>query len=340
MARAFDSDITSTRRVRDVKRTAIEKIAMKSPVFSSLKKGPKPKSSTPEWLVKTYADAVVTGVAEKDVEAADFENNLDKTTHLKSRYHKRRRVPAVGDIAEESGVQYGVEGSLFKDNVKDKMKELYVDCEAVTLGDQEAVAGSGSTTASVTRGLSRWLSVHNDRFTDADTTPAAGNRIPAGSLLLNKAAPANITEDEIEGLLQSICETRKDDAESPVKGLCSPAMRRRFSSFTKLGDQTSSLLPLRRFTNKKEGVIDVRVTKYESDFGTIDLMTHYRLPSGVHFIGADMDMLELGVLRAPRFKELEDRGAGPVGIVDVIFVLMCLNPQAHCKATSLASEAA
>ena len=331
MARLFDSDVSgNTHQKRDVRATAIEKIAMKSPVFSGLKKSPKPKSSTPEWVIKTFADADATAVAEKDVDTStDLENNAANRAILKSRYHKRRRVPAVGDVADVADERYTDGTTLFKDNVKDKMKELYVDCETIVLDDNEAVAGSGASTASETRGAARWLSNAAARFSDSDTTPAAGYRTPTGSVLSGKAAPSNITEDQVEDVLQSIAETRKDEMERALKCLVSPAMRRRFGKFTRLDEtETSTAMPLRRF-NQKEGILDRRVRKYISDFGEVDLMTHYRLPSNVHFLALDMDALELGVLRAPRFKELEDRGAGPVGIVDVIFVLMCLNPAAH-----------
>jgi len=332
MARLFDSDVSgNTKQVRDVRARAIEKIAMKSPVFSALRKVKKPRSSTPEWVIKTYANASTTAVAEVDVDTStDLENNNDNRTILKGRYHKRRRVPGVGDVNEEANERYGDEGgSIFKDNVKDKMKEIYVDGEAVVLDDNESVAGSGASTASETRGAPRWLSNLDSRMGDTATRPDSAYRTPTASVLSGKAAATDITEDMVEDVLQSIAETRKDEMDNALLCIVKPAMRRRFGSFTRLDPTlTTSAMPIRRF-NGKMGEIDRRVSMFKSDFGDMKLMTSFRLPSNVHFLALDMDALELGFLRAPRFKQLEDRGAGPVGIIDMIFVLMCLNPAAH-----------
>ncbi len=102
---------------------------------------------------------------------------------------------------------------------------------------------------------------------------------------------------------------------------------------------TSSVLPLRRF-NQSQGTIDHRVGFFKSDFGEMKLMTNLNkcLPSTTHLLVIDEAMLELGVVKAPSARPLEDRGGGPLAIVEAIFVLMCLNPQAFGIATSVATQ--
>ncbi len=51
--------------------------------------------------------------------------------------------------------------------------------------------------------------------------------------------------------------------------------------------------------------------------------TAYTHRSGIVF---DKEMIWLGYTRAPRFRMLENKGGGPRGIYDVIFIVGCDNP--------------
>lgn len=346
MARLFDSNVNDTFRKRDVKMGYIEQIAMDAPVFSMLPKPKKPRSPTPEWGIKTYDTPKTAGVPDTDVTSADYENNQANKSMLKSRYHKLRRVPAVGDVEEEVGQQEGrPETSTFADNVKDKLKEAYVDAEVLILGDNEAQAASTDVTPSETRAMCRWLSNDNARFTDVPTTPAAAYRTPTSSILTGKATADAITEQEVLGLILSIAETRKRDA-TGLLAIATPLMRAAFAEYTRIDPNgvSATALPIRRFNqNKDTHTIDHQVTKFMSDVGYMDIMTSYHLTQAAaggdlnHLLIIEKDGWEIGVARAPRVRRLEDRGAGPLAIIDQIFVLMCLNPQAHAIASARAT---
>jgi hypothetical protein len=273
--------------------------------------------------------------------SSDAESNLANKGLLKSRFIKSRRFVQVSDEANLMAKQYGVSAaSVFADNRTDKGIEIHRDIEAVTLKDQESVPAVADSTASVTRGIPTWLSNTTgltSLFTDTDTAPASGFRTPTGSIINNKAAASDVSESDIRAALQSVAETRKIDSTS-FMGVCRPAMRSQFASFTftDKNGSTSSNFPLRRW-NQTEGVIASTVTRYNSDFGPIDLITSHLIDTTCHMLGLDMEMLEIGYAMAPTYEELPRDGANQRGQWLAIYVPQVLNPQAHFIATSRAT---
>jgi hypothetical protein len=335
MAREFDEQIPATRRIRDVRPTAIQVIAMKTPVFSAARKGLKPMHSTPEYPVKTFNAPVITGTVERDITEADITNNVANTDHLKSRFHMNRKVVGATKTANVLGKLYADTATIVASSAKDAFLEMNVEFEAVTLADQEAVPGVTNTVASVTRGLPRLCSNADARFTDTATTPPTAYRTPAGNIMAGVANANTVKEDDVEGLLASAATVRNGDPEGNWIGLCSPAMRRQFGTFTRLDtNATTTAMPLRRF-NGTEGVINRKVRKYLSDFGDLDLITAYRMDAVVHFMAYDQNLVDIGVAQAPVKRDLEDRGAGPVSLIDAIWVCMGLNPKDFVKITSV-----
>jgi hypothetical protein len=333
MSAAATTSRSSTFTERDVRKGAIELIAMDTPVSSTLvKKGPKPLETTPEWELKTYGTPVTTGVIEGEKpSSSDFQNNLSNKYMLKGRFIKQWRPVAVTKEMQLMGNQYNRPDAL-ADNIMDKSKELYVDVEAFTLSDNEAAAPVASTTASSGRGIFRWLSNANGRFTDSDTTPVAAVRTPTGSILVSKTNASDITETEIAGLITSVAKARKK-AGMRFMGVCTPEMRDAFDSYSRTDKSyTTSAFPVSRFS-QKQGSIDREVTFYKSANGTVELLTSFQLDSTVHFGLLSPDLIEMRyaqpVLVNPdhstsaQVKERE---------IDVIYVLECLNPQAHGKA--------
>lgn len=334
MSQLLDTTIASPHRVRDVRETFIQLIGMETPVTSQMKKAPKPMSSTPEWQVKTFASAVTTGVIEGT--APDYssvgENNYANKTMLLGRFQRLARFPYVSKEANLLGVQYAVKSDAFQDNVKDKGVELHRDIESTALSDNESVLAVAATTASKTRGIPRWVSKDDNRFTDSGTTPAFAYRTPSGSIVASKSAATDVTEDNITTIVTSVASTRKR-AKNNWIGVCQPAMKVQFTSFTKTADAGSSnaTYPVRRFNQESGDTITMNVTRYESDFGPIDLLVSFLMDTSVHFLLLDMDMVELGYAQAPSFVELPFDGSSRKGLWDALIVTECLNPQAHGK---------
>jgi hypothetical protein len=334
MAQVLDTSVSATHRVRDVRQSFIAIIGMETPVLSRFKKAPKPMSSTPEWPLKTYADAATTGVVEgTPASSAGDENNLSNKTMLLGRFQRRQRQPAASKEAILLSKQYAVPTDVFQDNVKDKTLELHRDLEAIVLSDNESVLPVAGTTASKTRSIPRWVSNDDARFTDAATTPVAAYRTPAASIIVSKATADLVIETEIQGLTSSVATARRK-VSTNFWGICQPLMKSTFTSYTRtdLNGQSSSTFPVRRFNQQLGDTISMNVTGYESDFGDIDLMTSFNLDSSVHFLLLDMDMVEIGYAQAPQFTELPYDGATKRGLIDALIVCEVLNPQAHGKA--------
>jgi len=334
MATALDTTYTSTQRVRDVRETFIQLIGMETPVLSRCNKAPKPMSSTPEWPVKTFASPVTTGIL--DGVDPDFstvgENNFANKTMLLGRYQQSARYPSVSKVANLLAVQYAVKTDAMADNVKDKTMEHHIDLESILLSDNESVLQVSNSTASKTRSIARWVSLDDARFTDTATTPATAYRTPTASIIVSKAAASDVTEANIQTLTQSVATARKK-ATTGFWGVCQPAMKSQFTSFTRtdLNGTSSSTFPVRRFNQESNQTISMNVTRYESDFGPIDLMVSFRLDSSIHFLMLDMDMVEIGYAQAPKYEELPFQGGIRRGMVDSIIVCEVLNPQAHGK---------
>ena len=329
MARLLDYQIADAQRERDVKPSFTMQIAMKYPFVGRLKKAPKPKSNIIEFPLKTFDAPKTTGVIDGvDITENDIENNQSNRTMLANRYQKIWRVPGVSDEAEDIQ-QYAVMGSAMQDNVRDKTLELWRDFEATIKSDNESVA-SANGVASLLRGLTRITSNADACFTDAATTPASAYRTPTGSIITGKAAATNVTEDDLLALILSISKARFE--ENDILCICTPDMRLRADKFSRTDENySSSTFPVYRFDQKKEGEIKFAVKKFESSAGSADLMTDYYMPldhggQAVHLLACVPELLELGTIRAPRFRLLEDRGGGPRGICDAKLTLEYLAP--------------
>ncbi len=257
---AYDTALSTTTqgfRERDVRKDPIVQYAMDCPVTSRARKGPMPLSSRPEWIVKKYATANTGGRIEGlPVTAADGENNLTNKKLLSTRFQKTSRIIFVTREMRLMANQYGVNGAnVFEDNKRDKGVELQVDIEATFLSDNESVPPVNDTTASTTRGIPRWASKADARFTDTDTTPDTNYRTPAASVAVSLAADgSDTTEAALRTVITSIATSRRKNFGEALM-VCSPSMRNALAAFTYLDKTaTSTALPVRRW-NQKEGEI-------------------------------------------------------------------------------------
>lgn len=341
MSKVLDTDFsTTTFRERDVKQNPVILIGTQCPVTSRTRKAPKPLSSTPEWVVKTYATPSTSGVIEGAAPtSSNAEDNLSNKGLLKSRFMKHRRFVQVSDEANLMAKQHGVSAAtVFQDIKVDKGVEIHRDIEATFLKDQDSVPPVADTTASRVRGIPCTLSNADAQMaTDTATRPDAAYRTPTTSILNNLATASLVTEEAFRGALQSVAETRKIDSTSFL-GVCRPAMRSQFTTFTltDANGSSSTNFPLRRW-DQKEGQLTAFCTKYNSDFGPMDLITSHLIDSTCHLLGLDMDMLEIGYAQAVTYEELPRDGANQRGQWLCIWTPMNLNPQAHLIATSRAT---
>jgi hypothetical protein len=331
MAIAATTGRSATHTERDVRKGVTEVIALDTPVTSTIGKDPAPLETTPEWQLKTFASRTTGGVVEGyEPTANDYQNNFANKAMLKGRFIKQWRPVAVTKEQKLLGNQYNEPDPLAA-NVMDFTKVLYSDVEYNLLSDAEAVPPSAGVTASSGRSIFRWISNDDARFTDTDTTPTAAYRTPDASILVSKTNATDITESEIGALITSVAKTRRK-AGLRFMGICTPEMRDQFDSYSRTDKSfTTSAYPVSRFA-QKQGTIDREVTMYKSSNGSVELMTSFDLDSTVHFGLLSPDLLKLGYAQGVKVNNEGASSQIDKRVIDVIYVLKCLNPGAHGKA--------
>jgi len=330
MPAAATTGRSATFTERDVRKGVTEVIALETPFTSSVGADPAPLETTPEWQLKTFSSRSKDGVIEGYKPTSnDYQNNLANKAMLKGRFIKQWRPVAVTKEMKLMGNQYN-EGDPLAANIMDFTKVVYSDVEFMALSDDEAVAPSAGATASKGRGAMRWLSNANGRFTDTDTTPASAYRTPTGSILVSKTLASDVTESEIAALITSVAKTRRKTG-MRFMGLCTPEMRDAFDSMSKTDKTlTSTAYPVSRF-NQKQGTIDREVTLYKSSNGSVELSTSFDMDSTVHFALLSPDLWKKAYAQGVKVgtenvsTQIDER------VIDVIWLLKCLNPGANGK---------
>lgn len=335
MAGTYETDfVDHANRVRDVRTKAIEQYSMDAPVTSMLPKGPGPQSSTPEWGVKTYNNARTTGVAEGS--AGTSQSNTNNTKFLKGRYQKMDRNPEVTKESKLLVRQYTEKKNVFESNAADCFTELTVDIEATVLSDNESVPADNSDldnkVASKTRGILRWLSNADGRFSDTETTPHSTLRTKTNEIVASKTNATDVLESDITGLVTAVATARKKDGRTLV-GVNTPAMAEVIDGYsikTNAGEAFATF-PVYGW-EQKLGEINREVKMIKTSLGRVALMVSFQLDSSVaHMVLLDREMAELQYAQKPMLVKDPNTTVREYGVLDVLFVNAVLNPQAHGK---------
>jgi hypothetical protein len=301
-----------------------------TPILSRIKKGSKPRNTLVEYPFKSRFAATENAVVDgTDVVSGDLKNNSANKGMLSSRTQQLREAVGVTKRAQLAGVEYTT-ADLYADSLMDMMIKMKEDAELMIIRDQNSVAGSDSV-AEKTRGLLNWIRTAN---------PGANNDLPvptaalcaSGQIVASKAAASDVTEDDFRGVLQAIA-TLSRTAGRKVTAYLSPAMKTAFSNFTRTGSTASNTLPLRRF-DQQPGKLSLNVTIYDGDFGTVMLVPHFALPSGIHALLISEDEYCLRPLQNFQHTKLPFEGGSYKGFIDAFFALQVDNPQAFGKITT------
>ena len=270
------------------------------------------------------------------VDNADVESFDDPTKNrvlLSARSQKFRRTIRVSDfsqLADVAGV--GKRKEMAKGTAM-AITELKRDVEAAICSDNDSQEGSGSTPYK-TRGLGKWIAAHTGT---GDLPVPASQATPSSSI--DNTATASLTETKLQDVLQSIYEeTGTTDRLVAVVG---PTLKKAITNFTRFTvNATSNVFNLRQTTqNADGGRLVSNVSFYEGDFSTVEIVPSLLLAANAstdaekfargYILQSDHLMLRYG--RRPAFRELEDAGGGPRGLVDCIVSLACLTPRAMAK---------
>ena len=334
MATLLNDATSSSHNIKDVSGPFQILNPALTPSASQARKGRTPRKTIIATHFKTLPTARNQPISDGEVVAGNSAilNNESAKGMLQARFQKIRREVGVGDIAQEVTVQYGGITDLYKDNVKDQITGLKLDMELICLSNNDSLAETVSSQPRYwTRGLCKWLSIGGD---PSDLPIPAAAKCPTANKI-TRATPAVMTEDDFRNICASIWGARHEMAS--LTAYCTATAQLRVSDFGRCDESaTSTRIPIRQFNSNKSDTMEVSVKFYNSDFGRIKLVPHVSLPKMsngtsdfVHILGIDSEYTEINEVRAPRFKDLEDRGGGPNGFIDAIFVNNCLNPQAH-----------
>lgn len=335
MSALLDKTINPQLRRRDVSNTFTVARAEEAPVSSMAAKGDKPKSTLFEWLYKTRHtpsdNAVADGV---DVSDDDLVNNEANKKPMQGRVQKSRVAFGVSDMAEELGEEYGLSGGLLADNRTDALvliKECY-EQTIIKTGDSQAHIDNSNPMK--TRGICSWARTANGADPDLPVPTIA--LTPSGNIITGKAAATDVTEENLLDVLQSIATAARQM--KTVHVFASPALRRVISSWLKFTPESSGKVLVRQYTqqivNGKATEITITVDRITCDFGKFFLHTHFSLPSGVHCIIVDMEMIKIRPVRTPKLTKLEYRGGKNTEFFEQISGLEVSNPKCIGKITT------
>lgn len=283
------------------------------------------------YQAQSYNAPSIDGV----VDNADVESFDDPTKNrvlLSARSQKFRRTIRVSDFQQLTDVAgLGKRKEMAKGTAM-AITELKRDVEAAICSDNDSVEGSGSV-AYKTRGLGSWIS----SSAQTDLPVPASQRTPSGSI--DNTATASFTESKLQDVLQSIYEeTGTTDRLVAVVG---PTLKKAISNMTRFTvNSTSNVFNLRQTTqNAESGRLVSNVSFYEGDFSTVEIVPSLLLAANAsteaekfargYIMSSDHLMLRYG--RRPAFRELEDAGGGPRGLVDCIVSLAVMTPRAMAK---------
>lgn len=304
----------------------------KCPFTTMVRKGKRIDNMLFEWPVDAYAAAAITPTVDGTaVGSGEYEDPAASRVKLQGRGHYRRRVPAVSKLAAEVSDVAGVgKGREYPKGVQKKLVELKRDMELTNLGEQESDADDGASQGYQTRGLGKWI--QNGAQTDLPVN--ASFRTPAASI--HTGVLGSMTESHIQGVLESIW--GQTGGNQSYQTFCGSKVKRQFTEFMTAGTQSTTVLPLRRFTQQAESnKIELHVDVFEGDFGTLILIPDNFMPDAYTAYICDMDMLEIRPHTMPGHEKLANDGSGERGVVDAVWGLCCLNPLGLGKIDTTAS---
>lgn len=284
------------------------------------------------YLADSYNAPSFDGIVD-NADVSEFDDPTKNRVLLSARSQKFRRTIRVSDfqqnVQDVAGV--GKKKEMARGTAR-AITELKRDIEAAISSDNDSVEGSGSAAYKL-RGLGMWI-----RSTAQTDLPVPTSQLtPAASI--DNTATASLTETKLQDVLQSIyTQTGTTDRLVAVVG---PTLKKAITNFTRFTvNATSNVFNLRQ--THQAAASDKLVSNisfYEGDFSTVEIVPSLLLAAGAstdaekhargYIMNSDHLMLRYG--RRPQFRELEDMGGGPRGLIDAIVSLAVLTPKAMAK---------
>lgn len=298
----------------------------KTPCVSMMHKRMKPKQVSHNWQVKKYKRQGHRGVRD-GVDAQNFNSNARE--ELVGRCQKSWDLPGVSDFAEEAEVA-GLPKGEMSEQIADAITAVKWKFEQRALSNQDQLADNGSSTANETRGLFKW----------ADTAAQTLNPVPEAyrppSAQRFTSPLDEFDESDFLPMMRSSWKQRKGP--STMDAFLGIDLKARFNDFSKYTEDVANKTQVRQFNQEASSKMLIHcIDKLVLDTGTVNLHANAFIETDVETgedsdythrsgIVLDMEMVGIAFTRNPRYKPLENKGGGPRGIVDAIFMIMADNP--------------
>lgn len=294
----------------------------KTPLFSSISKGPAPTNVKHEWTADNL-DAVRVKTTAEGHDLAEFDNAGAKRQRLSGYVTILTEGWQVTDLQMKSNPA-GVGDMAAKSKAK-KMAEWKRNAAARFCGDYEQSDGTGGADYA-SRGLGNWILA-----TGQTQNPVPADfRTPAASI--DTTATGAFTDAAINNVMTSIWTAGGERANGNY--YVNTNLKVAITGLSRSNSQTQYQINEDASSNKITRSVDV----YQGDFGTFkvipDLFIGYggtdnsRLARG-YFV--DPELLELNWMEPLYHKNGTDEGGGPRGTWKGTLTMSCLNPRGFGK---------
>lgn len=304
--------------------------AAECPFLAMVPKGPDVDQLKYEWPLDKYISASDTAIPE-GTDVTDFGNpNADYAVVSNRIQWVRPTAVKIGKLAATSVKQAGIANQKAY-AIKKKLDELWRSIEAIHCSDNEVQAGSSQVPDKV-RGVGTWLST---------SITTSGYDVPTsylpGSGQVSTTATASLTElgttsAAINYLLyQTYLATGKSTTN--YKGLVGGLLKSAFTAFTRVSaGSTNVMASVRTYQQTDLSKVNWNVSRFEGDFGTIDLIPSVHLAAWTsnapqrrgYFL--DMPLWDIVWKQMPKVMPLGDDGGGEKFAVDAIIGNRCYHP--------------
>jgi hypothetical protein len=312
--------------------------AKSKPLLALAKKGAElVNPDVHSWQADGYNAPSFDGVL-SNADVSSYDNPAANRAKLSGRCQKFRRSIQVDDFAANISDVAGIgrKKEMARGAAK-AIEEIGRDIEAAFCSDRDSQQQSGVNPYR-TRGLGSWITP----TAQTDLAVDANYRTPAASCITT--ATDSISESTVQNMLQSIYEQTGQVKDRVL--LSAPTLKRRFTEFTRTQAGSANVaLNIKTYTtNASDKKIVSTVDVFEGDFGSLTLMPSLFLAQDQAAASQtrrgyilDPEMVEVRYGRRPAFRELQDEGGGPRGLIEAIAGLVVYNPKGFGKIASTAS---
>lgn len=294
-----------------------------TPMFSSLAKTGSPKALNLEWQTDVVDAPTFAGVVD-GTDVSTFDNKAAGRILLNNRVQTFRRpyqVSRLQEAVETAGVP-----SEFARSKSKSITELKIDIESALGSDTELQVGSGAQ-PDLLRGLGKWVDSTNTNIDSSVRTPSA-----------SEGTTSTLTEASFNAVIQSTYE--QSGSAASFRQFSGPTLQNSITNFARAEGTTTST-PLQVVTQASSKELTFSITRYVSDFGTVDVIPDLFLArtEGADLVTAgkqrgyliNPSMVSVGLMENPTTFELEDQGAGRRGFAEAVLTLCVKNPKALGK---------